>query len=181
MNKKLVEASKFLSYVLRHKPETINIRLDTEGWTNMQELIEAAFSYEGKTIEIEDILTIVAENDKKRFEISADGKMIRAVQGHSSKQVDRAMEAKVPPVVLYHGTADRFVESILKKGLIPGTRHHVHLSADLATANAVGRRHGKVVIFEVDCKQMLADGFKFYQAENGVWLTDAVPAKYLSQ
>lgn len=181
MNKKLTETSKFLSFVLRHKPEAIKIQLDKEGWTNMQDLIEAAFSYEGKTITLDDIRQIVSENDKKRFEISADGKMIRAVQGHSTTSVDRKMEAKVPPVKLYHGTAERFVESILKKGLIAGNRHHVHLSSDLATATAVGKRHGKVVIFEVDCKRMLADGFKFYQAENGVWLTDEVPAKYLSQ
>lgn len=181
MNKKLTEMSKFLSYVLRHKPETINIQLDKEGWTNMQELIEAAFSYEGKTIEISDILEIVAENDKKRFEISPNNTMIRAVQGHSTKEVDRSFKALVPPVKLFHGTATRFVDAILKQGLLPQSRHHVHLSADMETAVKVGSRHGKVVVFEVDAKQMLADGFKFYQAENGVWLTDTVPSKYLSQ
>lgn len=180
MNKKLTEISKFLSFVLRHKPEAIGIKLDKEGWANMQELIEKA-NAKGHAVTTEDIHTIVDQNDKKRFEIGELGTLIRAVQGHSTDSVDRTMEAKVPPVKLYHGTADRFVESIHKKGLIPGTRHHVHLSADLETANAVGKRHGKVVIFEVDCKKMLADGFKFYQAENGVWLTDVVPAKYLSQ
>jgi putative RNA 2'-phosphotransferase len=179
MNKKLTEMSKFLSYVLRHKPETINITLDKEGWANLQELIEAAFSYEGKTIEKEDILAIVAENDKKRFELGENNTKIRAVQGHSTAQVDRTMAAKVPPVKLFHGTATRFVDSILKQGLLPQNRHHVHLSADMETAVKVGQRHGKVVVLEVDAKQMLADGYRFYQAENGVWLTDTVPVRYL--
>jgi putative RNA 2'-phosphotransferase len=103
------------------------------------------------------------------------------VQGHSSKQVDREFKAVVPPVKLFHGTATKFVDSILKQGLQPQSRHHVHLSADIETAVKVGQRHGKVVVFEVDSKRMYADGIKFFQAENGVWLTDVVPAKYLSQ
>jgi putative RNA 2'-phosphotransferase len=107
------------------------------------------------------------------------GTMIRAVQGHSTDAVDRTFVAKVPPVILYHGTAERFVESIKKSGLLPQSRHHVHLSSDIETAVKVGQRHGKVVVIEVDAKAMLADSHRFYQAENGVWLTDAVPVKYL--
>jgi putative RNA 2'-phosphotransferase len=179
MDKKLTEISKFLSYVLRHKPESIGIKLDKEGWANIQELIEAAKAKENKAITVDQILEIVAQNDKKRFELGELGTMIRAVQGHSTDAVDRTFVAKVPPVILYHGTAERFVESIKKSGLLPQSRHHVHLSSDIETAVKVGQRHGKVVVIEVDAKAMLADSHRFYQAENGVWLTDAVPVKYL--
>jgi putative RNA 2'-phosphotransferase len=179
MDKKLTNISKFLSFVLRHKPEAIGIKLNKEGWANVQELIEAAKATDNTVITVDDILTIVAENDKKRFELGELGTMIRAVQGHSTDTVDRTFVAKIPPVILYHGTAERFVESIKKRGLLAQNRHHVHLSADMETAVKVGQRHGKVVVLEVDAKQMLADGYRFYQAENGVWLTDAVPVRYL--
>jgi len=179
MNKNLTDLSKFLSYVLRHKPESIGLTLDSEGWADIEELMAKQQANGPVAMLLDDIMTVVADNDKKRFEVK-DGK-IRAVQGHSSKQVDREFKAVVPPVKLFHGTATKFVDSILKQGLQPQSRHHVHLSADIETAVKVGQRHGKVVVFEVDSKRMYADGIKFFQAENGVWLTDVVPAKYLSQ
>lgn len=178
-NEKVIrQRSKFLSLVLRHQPASIGIQLDREGWTDIQILLSQMSKHRQK-MSFGELLDIVENNDKKRFQFSADGQKIRAVQGHSSAQVQRDYNPITPSDVLYHGTATRFVECILQQGLIAGTRHHVHLSADLVTARKVGQRHGKVVIFQVDSIQMYQDGFKFYQAENGVWLTEHVPVSYL--
>lgn len=180
-NEKIVrQRSKFLSLVLRHQPASIGIQLDREGWTDIQMLLNQISRHQQK-MSIEELLYVVENNDKKRFQISEDGQKIRAVQGHSSTQVQRDYGATSPPDVLYHGTATRFVDSILQQGLIAGSRHHVHLSADLETATKVGQRHGKVVIFHIDTVKMQHDGFHFYQAENGVWLTEHIPALYLTQ
>ncbi|POA47781.1 RNA 2'-phosphotransferase [Pseudomonas sp. MPR-ANC1] len=180
MSKKLLdETSKFLSYVLRHEPQAIGLTLDSEGWANIEALISGA-ARDGRTLERALIETVVASNDKKRFSISEDGQQIRAVQGHSTKSVKLQLEAKQPPETLYHGTATRFMNSINKQGLIPGSRHHVHLSADTTTASAVGQRYGTVVILKVAARQMQEQGFKFYQAENGVWLTEQVPVRFIT-
>ena len=170
--------SKFLSLVLRHQPETIGIHLDHEGWTNVQTLLQQMIKHR-QAIKLSELIALVENNDKKRFQLSDDQSKIRAVQGHSSQHVQREYTAITPPDILYHGTATRFEHSILEKGLISGERHHVHLSADLVTATKVGQRHGKVIIFNIDTKKMHQDGFKFYQAENGVWLTERVPNAYL--
>ncbi|MFJ2321444.1 RNA 2'-phosphotransferase [Pseudomonas sp. NPDC087817] len=180
MSKKLLdETSKFLSYVLRHEPQAIGLTLDSEGWANIEALISGA-ARDGRTLERALIETVVASNDKKRFSISEDGQQIRAVQGHSTKSVELQLEAKQPPETLYHGTAMRFIDSINQQGLIPGSRHHVHLSAETTTASAVGQRYGTVVILKVAARQMQEQGFKFYQAENGVWLTEQVPVRFIS-
>ncbi|AJO81220.1 RNA 2'-phosphotransferase [Pseudomonas sp. MRSN 12121] len=177
--KRLDDTSKFLSYVLRHEPQAIGLELDSEGWARIDALIDGA-AREGRQLTPELIAEVVASNDKKRFALSADQQRIRAVQGHSSASVNLQLAEKQPPAVLYHGTASRFMASIDEKGLIPGSRHHVHLSQDMATAEAVGQRYGKVVILKVAAQDMQAQGFKFYQAENGVWLTDHVPVDFLS-
>nr|WP_315445129.1 RNA 2'-phosphotransferase [uncultured Pseudomonas sp.] len=180
MSKKLLdETSKFLSYVLRHEPQAIGLTLDSEGWANIEALISGA-ARDGRTLDRALIETVVASNDKKRFSISEDGQQIRAVQGHSTKSVELQLEAKQPPETLYHGTATRFIDSINQQGLIPGSRHHVHLSAETTTASAVGQRYGTVVILKVAARQMQEQGFKFYQAENGVWLTEQVPVRFIS-
>ncbi|BBP73453.1 putative RNA 2'-phosphotransferase [Pseudomonas sp. Seg1] len=180
MSKKLLdETSKFLSYVLRHEPQAIGLTLDSEGWANIEALISGA-ARDGRTLDRALIETVVASNDKKRFSISEDGQQIRAVQGHSTKSVELQLEAKQPPETLYHGTATRFMNSINQQGLIPGSRHHVHLSAETTTASAVGQRYGTVVILKVAARQMQEQGFKFYQAENGVWLTEQVPVRFIS-
>ena len=173
------EVSKFLSYVLRHEPQAIGLLLDSEGWARIDALIEGA-AREGRQLTPELIAEVVASNDKKRFALSEDGQRIRAVQGHSSKTVNLQLAEQQPPAVLYHGTATRFMDSINQQGLIPGARHHVHLSQDLATAEAVGQRYGKVVILKIAAQDMQAQGYTFYQAENGVWLTDHVPVDFLS-
>lgn len=179
MNKHLTDTSKFLSLVLRHEPEAIGLTLDTEGWARIDDLIACA-AQRGKRIDRSTIDTIVVENDKKRFAISPDGASIRAVQGHSTTSIAITHVERVPPDVLFHGTATRFLDAILAQGLIPGSRHHVHLSATRETATAVGQRHGKPVVLAVNAKAMHDAGVVFYQADNGVWLTDHVPATFLS-
>jgi len=139
MSKQHDETSKFLSYVLRHEPHAIGITLDSEGWADIDALITCALTA-GRTLDHELIRAVVASSDKKRFAISEDGLRIRAVQGHSTDTVAIQHEAKQPPEFLYHGTATRFLDSILAEGLRPGQRHHVHLSQDIATATTVGQR-----------------------------------------
>lgn len=180
MSKKLLDdTSKFLSYVLRHEPQAIGLVLDTDGWAAIDALISGA-ARDGRTLDRQLIQQVVESSDKKRFSISSDGQRIRAVQGHSTKTVDLQFEEKRPPATLYHGTATRFMASINEQGLIPGSRRHVHLSQEVETASAVGQRYGTVVILEVAAQQMQDQGFKFYQAENGVWLTELVPVKFIS-
>ena len=177
---KLTDASKFLSYVLRHEPEAIGLELDSQGWANVEALIRQA-ALAGKVLSVELVREIVQTSDKKRFTLSEDGSCIRAVQGHSTVAVRVDHVEVLPPNVLYHGTATHHLESIRKDGLVPRGRHHVHLSGDEATARAVGARHGKPVVFVVQSGRMSGAGFKFYQAENGVWLTDRVPAEFLDR
>ncbi|NVZ30060.1 RNA 2'-phosphotransferase [Pseudomonas gingeri] len=179
MSQKLLnETSKFLSYVLRHEPHSIGLQLDPEGWADLSALIEGA-AKEGRTLELATIEAVVSSNDKKRFEYSPDGLRIRAVQGHSTPEVSRQYPRKVPPEVLYHGTATRFLESIEQQGLIAGKRHLVHLSHEVETATAVGQRYGKVVVLTIDAQRMHEQGLRFYQAENGVWLTEHVPVAFI--
>lgn len=178
--KRLNETSKFLSYVLRHEPQAIGLQLDSEGWADIESLIAGA-AEDGRPLDMDLIQAVVSSSDKKRFSLSDDGLRIRAVQGHSTGTVSLQHVEKEPPEFLYHGTATRFLESIREKGLIAGSRHHVHLSQDMQTAIAVGQRYGKPVVLKVDALRMHKQGFKFFQAENGVWLTDHVPASLISE
>jgi putative RNA 2'-phosphotransferase len=178
MSKQHADTSKFLSYVLRHEPHAIGLTLDSEGWAEIDALIAGA-QLAGKTLDLELIQAVVAGSDKKRFAISDDGQRIRAVQGHSTDTVAIQHEAKEPPKFLYHGTATRFLDSILAEGLRSGERHHVHLSEDTVTATAVGQRYGKPVVLKIESLQMHQQGFKFFQADNGVWLTEFVPIEHI--
>ncbi|MGM9517011.1 RNA 2'-phosphotransferase [Roseateles sp. DB2] len=178
-NNNLIETSKFLSYVLRHEPQAIGLELDHEGWGSLDVLIAGAVA-QGRPLTPALVEQVVASSDKKRFELSVDGQRIRAVQGHSTLSVAREFVAQTPPAVLFHGTATRFLDAIRQEGLKPGQRHHVHLSADEQTARAVGQRYGAPVVLRVDAAGMHASGTAFYQAENGVWLTSAVPAQFIS-
>ena len=172
----LEELSKFLSYVLRHKPDAIGIALDEHGWANVDELIEGV----GKTRPIDraTLERIVAEDPKGRYSFNDDKTLIRANQGHSIP-VDVELERLVPPDVLYHGTGEKYVASIEEKGLIPKSRLYVHLSPDAETAAKVGSRHGAPVVYLVDAKAMTDDGVPFYRSVNGVWLVKQAPKKYL--
>ena len=176
-DQQLKRISKFLSLVLRHKPETINIQLDAQGWVDTQVLIDQCKANK-RPLDLPTLQKVVADNNKKRFSFNEDGSKIRASQGHSVK-IDLAYEAIEPPKILYHGTATRFVESIAESGLQKRNRHHVHLSSELATAKDVGSRHGKPVILEVKAKEMYDAGHEFFQSENGVWLTEEVLVQFI--
>jgi putative RNA 2'-phosphotransferase len=177
MNKSVVKISKFLSLVLRHQPEKIGLSLDESGWASVERLIEASRKHRVE-ITLEELHNVVANDDKKRFSLSEDGLLIRANQGHSI-EVELGYDPITPPEILYHGTAERFLNSIKQQGLVKGKRHHVHMSADTDTAMKVGQRHGKPVILTVKAGSMEQDGFVFYLSANGVWLTEHVPVQYL--
>lgn len=177
MNRRVVRLSKFFSYVLRHRPESIGLNLDRNGWASVDELLEASRRH-GRTITRQQLDEVVATNDKQRFSFSPDRRRIRANQGHSIP-VELALEPLQPPELLYHGTADRFVDLICRQGLMRQGRHHVHLSGDAETARRVGGRRGRPAVLTVEAGRMHRDGFIFYCSENGVWLTDSVPREYL--
>ena len=175
--KEVTRISKFLSLILRHRPETIGLALDENGWANVEELIEKMNSH--KLSVTRDMLdTVVSTNNKQRFAFNEHKTMIRANQGHSIR-VELDLKEMVPPTYLYHGTSEKAVPSIMKTGLQKRERHHVHLSQDIPTAIAVGRRHGKPIVFCIAAQQMHQDGYIFYLSENNVWLTDFVPVQYL--
>jgi putative RNA 2'-phosphotransferase len=171
--------SKTLSYWLRHKPEAGGLVLDPSGWAPVDRLL-AALSRAGLSGERDDLERVVAESDKQRFEVSGDGRSIRARQGHSL-DVDLDWPEAEPPEFLFHGTVERFLDSILADGLRPMKRHHVHLSPDEATARAVGARRGEPVILKVSAKRMAEDGHVFRLSGNGVWLADHVASGYLER
>ena len=177
MDKNLTKISKFLSLTLRHRPQTIGLTLDENGWADVEELIDKARAH-GRTISLDLLSEVVAKNDKKRFVFSEDGTRIRANQGHSI-EIDLDLEPLAPQDILYHGTARKYLNSIKQHGLMKRRRHHVHLSSDIQTALKVGARHGEPVIFKVHAGRMYRDGYVFYKSANDVWLTDQVPYKYL--
>jgi putative RNA 2'-phosphotransferase len=179
MGDQLKHISKFMSLVLRHKPEEIGLQLDEQGWASINELI-ARMNTKGFKINAEIINEVVATNDKKRFAFNEDKTLIRASQGHSI-EVDLNLQEMIPPDILYHGTTNKYLESILKGGLKSQSRQYVHLSATIETAKAVGSRHGKPVVLLINARSMHAAGLKFYLSDNKVWLADAVPAEYISQ
>ncbi len=171
---KYKNTSKFLSLVLRHKPETIGITLDKNGWADVSELLDKM----NDDITLEILEEIVKTNDKKRFAFNDDKTKIRASQGHSIG-IDLNISSKIPPDILYHGTAEKFLESIKNSGLNRGSRTHVHLSTDYDTAINVGKRHGKPIVLKIVAKKMNLDGYKFYLSENKVWLTKEVAKEYI--
>ena len=170
----LENISKFISLILRHKPETIGINLDEHGYANVDELIK------GVNIDFETLEKIVNEDEKGRYSFNEDKTKIRANQGHSIN-VDVELEAKTPPDILYHGTATKYEESIDSEGLISKTRLYVHMTDDLEIAKKTGVRHGKLLVYQIDAKKMHDDGILFYKSVNDVWLTKSVENKYLKK
>ncbi|WP_017327953.1 RNA 2'-phosphotransferase [Synechococcus sp. PCC 7336] len=177
MDKSQVHISKFLSLILRHKPETIGLELDNSGWANVSELLAKAEEH-NRQISMKELITVVAENDKQRFIFNSDRSKIRANQGHSLS-IELDLKPVKPPEILYHGTATRFIDSIRTQGLIKGRRQHVHLSSDIETARKVGDRHGKPVILAVLTDKMHDGNHQFFLSDNKVWLTDYVPVEYI--
>ncbi len=173
----LEEKSKFVSYVLRHKPESIGLELDPAGWAEVDALLRQAAAH-GHKLSRDDIPALVNAPDKKRFALSEDGLRIRALHGHSVAGVNLGYVPQTPPDILFHGTATRFLDGIRERGILPAQRQYVHLAPSREKALEVGKRHGKAVLLEVDARRMHADGFVFYLPENGVWLTLRVPVGY---
>lgn len=166
--------SKFLALILRHKPQAGNVALDEHGWCIVDDLVKFA------GFKLKDIHEIVRTDNKSRYELSQDNKKVRAVQGHSLKNVDLQLEKSIPPGTLYHGTKEDVKMEIAKKGLLPMNRQHVHLTTDIKVAKETAdRRKGKSIIMEIDSCQMAAKNYKFYKASNGVWLTYEVPAEFI--
>ncbi|PSB03330.1 RNA 2'-phosphotransferase [Merismopedia glauca] len=178
-DRKLTNISKYLSKHLRHSPEQIGLQLAPGGWVEVDELLSASRK-NGFTITRIQLQQVVDQNDKKRFSFDPTGNLIRANQGHTT-EVDLQLLAAIPPDVLYHGTSNQSVPSILQTGLSKMSRHHVHLSADIQTAKNVGKRRGRPVVFAVNSKAMHQDEYIFYRSDNGVWLVDFVPVQYLQQ
>ena len=176
-DKNTVRASKFLTLIIRHEPEKVGLQLDEAGWVGVDELL-AAVNRNGLALTLEQLKSIVANNDKKRFAFSEDGVRIRASQGHSV-EVDLKYSPQTPPEWLYHGTPERFVESIRTGGLHKGERHHVHLAADEATASKVGERRGRRVILKIRAGEMHRAGHAFFRSDNGVWLAESVPGEFI--
>ncbi len=164
--------SKYISLILRHKPEVINITLDEHGWADVQKLIDAL------KIDMPTLERIVSTDSKQRYSFNDDKTLIRANQGHSVN-VDVELERVTPPEILYHGTGEKFAARIEREGLIPKSRLYVHLSGDVETARNVGQRHGRPVVFEVMSGKMHDDGWEFFLSVNGVWLVRKVPPEYL--
>lgn len=172
------EVSRYISLILRHKPEVVGLKLDEHGWVNVDQLIEGVSR---KYMINRSILEEIVETDnKQRYSFNTDKTKIRANQGHSVN-VDVELEEHQPPEILWHGTDKKFVDAINEQGLIPKSRLYVHLSKDPETARQVGARHGESVLYKVSAGQMFRDGYKFYLSKNGVWLTKEVPVKYLER
>ena len=174
----LTRTSRYISLVLRHKPEAAGITLDEHGWADVGELIAGVSRT--RPLDMELLEEIVRTDSKQRYSFNEDKTLIRANQGHSIP-VDVELERLEPPALLYHGTGRKYVRSIDRQGLLPKSRLYVHLSADAETAMKVGRRHGEPVVYQVQAGRMSADGYPFYRSANGVWLTKEVPAGYLAR
>ena len=177
MNKSEVQISKFLSLVLRHRPDKTGIQLDQNGWVDVDILLAKSDSH-GIKFDKKTLIHIVETNSKKRFAFSDGFNKIRASQGHSV-DIELGYKSQEPPEILFHGTGEKSVHSMLETGLEKRNRQHVHLSSDINTAIDVGQRHGKPFVLEVLAKNMYNDKFEFFLSDNGVWLTDNVPKKYL--
>ncbi len=173
----LQRLSRFISYILRHNPDVIDIEMDSHGWVRVDALING-INKTNRSIDFVTLCQIVDNDNKNRFSFNDDKTKIRANQGHSI-DVDLELEEIIPPGVLYHGTAEKFLESIMKNGILKKSRKYVHLSSDMDTAVKVGIRHGQVAVLVIDTKKMYKEGFKFYLSKNNVWLTDIVPYKYI--
>ncbi len=173
----LKSLSKFVSLVLRHKPEVIGLKLDKNGWADVDALIEGSVA-KGKEMDLLILEMLVASDEKQRYSFNADKTAIRANQGHSVK-VDLELAPSKPPRVLFYGTIEDNIQNIMLKGIEPRSRNHVHLSETEETAFDVGKRPDDAIIFKVFSGAMFRDGFHFFQSANNIWLIDAVPNKYL--
>ena len=175
--KEIKRISKAMSLALRHRPEVFNLELDSQGWCNVEQLINN-FNKKGYALNINLLQKVVEQNDKKRFAFNKANNKIRANQGHSIS-IELGYQPIQPPSILYHGTATKYLASIRSQGLLKRQRHHVHLSHNYDTAVQVGNRHGTVVVLSIRAADMHRAGYQFFLSENEVWLTDHVPTDYI--
>ncbi len=175
---RLVQFSKMLSRVLRHKPQMLGLQLDANGWADVEELLKKANAKGFPDLDYPTLQQVVATNSKQRFALSDDGTRIRANQGHSVA-IDLGLTPQTPPDILYHGTSEKSLDAIRSGGLQPMKRQHVHLSKDITTARTVGGRHGKAVVLTIRSGEMAAQGHVFFLSENGVWLVVVVPVEFI--
>ncbi len=178
MDNRYIKMGKYVSMLLRHHPEEAGIVLDEHGWADVEDLVRKVNVKYPLTEEI--LHQIAFGTDKQRYEFSENGKKVRAVHGHSIK-VDLEYEEMQPPDILFHGTAEKYRQSIKENGLLKKQRQYVHLSENIEQAKAVGERHGKLVLLSVDAKRMWTDGYKFFRSTSKVWLTDTVPVEYIKE
>lgn len=176
----LTAISRYISLILRHKPDVIGMTLDEHGWADVEALILGIQRTKAPAFSRELLDEIVRTDSKQRYAYNEDHTLIRASQGHSIP-VDVELAQTAPPDILWHGTGEKYTASIEKTGLIPKSRLYVHLSKDIDTAIAVGKRHGKPVVYQVDAERMAQAGYAFYLSANGVWLAKEVPAEFLQR
>lgn len=172
--RRLIRMSKLLSKVLRHDPSIADVEPDGRGWVDVNALLDGL----GWDRDLLEEVTRPRPGRKDRFELSADGRRIRARYGHSIP-VELGYEDVEPPEVLYHGTADRNVDAILREGVSSMRRQLVHLSEDVDSARQVGGRHGRPVILEIDAAGMAEDGIGFHRLPGGIWLAPEVPPRHI--
>ena len=179
-NQKRKNTSKFISLILRHRPEIIGITLDEHGWAEVDALVDGINRSDPHALDMEGLEEIVRTDEKQRYSFNEDHTLIRANQGHSVP-VDVELEERIPPDILWHGTGEKYTASIDRQGLLPKSRLYVHLSSDPETARTVGSRHGKPVLYKIDCRAMAEDGYRFFLSANHIWLTEEVPVRYLQK
>jgi putative RNA 2'-phosphotransferase len=179
MDQETLALSKFISLVLRHRPDIISLDMDEQGWCDVNQLIDN-MNKDGKTISYEKLNEIVETDNKQRYSFNEDQTKIRANQGHSI-QVDLKLKCVVPPQFLYHGTVEKFINSIMHSGLQKKERQFVHLSADFNTAEIVAKRRGEPIILKILSGRMFEEGYQFFKSENEVWLVDHVPIRYIER
>lgn len=177
-SEELKTKSKWLSKHLRHSPQKVGLTLEDGGWVTIDALLKAA-NNNHMSMTFRQLDEVVKGNDKQRFAYDSTGKKIRANQGHSV-EVDLKLQPLTPPAILYHGTATKNQQSIMEEGILKGRRHHVHLSRETQVAVQVGSRHGKPLVLTIDALAMHANGFDFFKSENGVWLVEEVPPRFIS-
>ncbi len=175
-NTRETRISKYIALLLRHQPEKAGLVMDEHGWVRTDDLIRGvseSYDFDRELLE-----KIVREDEKQRYAFNEDHSLIRASQGHSIP-VDVQLQVCEPPEYLFHGTGEKYLQSIQSQGLLPKSRLYVHLSADPDTAYKTGQRHGRSVVLTVRAREMRDAGHIFYRSANGVWLCEKVPAAYL--
>ena len=173
--------SVYISYLLRHNPDDVGLKMDEHGWVLAEELIEGINNSGTYTLDFTQLEEIVRQDSKGRYRFSDDRLKIKACQGHSIPWVEPELEYIAPPKFLYHGTTTAAYDKIMKSGSISRmNRHAVHMQEDPAKAwQSATRWHLTPVVLKIDTDKMHRDGYVFGKTENNVWCTESVPTEYI--